>query len=505
MEIVIIFPNSLFEKNALINKKSKVFIVEHSVYFSLFEYHKLRLIYHRATMKNYASYLKEKYGCSVTYIDHDTKNNNFEKKLKQLKGKDVHYFDPVDHIVEKDMTKYANKYNIKLNKYETPLFINTTSKLVEYSEDKDNLRHDTFYIWQRKTHNILITGNEKPKGGKWSFDSENRNSFPQNYDGGYKPKKVTNKYIEEATNYVNKNFKQNIGMTENYLPIDHDGAKRHLKLFFKNRFKCFGKYQDAVKDDVDYGCHSFISPMMNIGLLTPKYVVNEAEKYGLKNKVPLSSIEGFIRQIIGWREYVRMLYILKREGFEDKNHFGHNRRLGKIWYKGTDDNNTTGFAVLDDMINKMLRIGYLHHIERLMYVGNWFLINEINPKDSFKWFMIGFLDSYNWVMYPNVYGMSQHSSGPIMMTRPYFSSSSYIERMSNYKKKKDTYDKIELNNKEYEWYDVWDAIYYNFISQNVKEFAKNYAISRQVAHWKNKSPKEKKEINKIAKSYNKKY
>ncbi len=184
---------------------------------------------------------------------------------------------------------------------------------------------------------------------------------------------------------------------------------------------------------------------------------------------------------------------------EKDNHFNHRRKLDNdVWYK---NEYSTGFDVIDDMIDKTLEYAYLHHIERLMYVGNFLLINKINPKDCFEWFMCMFIDAYNWVMYGNVYAMSQYSTGKLLMTRPYFSSSNYIDKMSNYKKQKDKYEKIKLGKKEYEWYDVWDAIYYNFIAENKTEFKKNYAIAAQVKHWDNKSSAEKREIKDIVNLY----
>lgn len=516
---IIVLPNQLFAEHDLIDSSSIVYLVEHPVYFTHYNFHKMRLILHRATMKYYESYLKKKYKCRIIYIEH---HQNLDKELKKLKNGEVHLYDPVDHVVEADLNSIAKKNKIELVYYDNPLFLNKLSDFVQFlgsknigleefsfeenlkeaftlSKNKNSFSHASFYRWMRKHHDILMSGG-KPKGGEWSYDVQNRLPFPKNFKTNYYPKANTNKFVADAKKYVNKHFKDNPGETDLYLPVDHAGAKRHYQKFLKERFKCFGPYQDAVSEEIPFGCHSVISALLNIGLLTPEYVVKEAEKVGIKNKVPLQSVEGFIRQLF-WREYCYFLYKLKRVDLEKSNHFNHKRKLDEdVWYYGEG---STGFPVIDDLIGKSLELGYLHHIERLMYIGNYFLITQIHPKEVHDWFIsVVSLDAYHWVMYPNVYGMSQHSAGNIMMNRPYFSSSSYITKMSSYGKGGTS---ITLGETEYKWDEVWDALYYNFISEHQKEFSKNYAISAQVKHWNRKSVSEKKEIKEVAKKYMSKY
>ena len=213
----------------------------------------------------------------------------------------------------------------------------------------------------------------------------------------------------------------------------------------------------------------------------------------------MQSVEAIIRQIIGWRCYIRFVYMFKHKELISTNHFNHVNKLGQEWY-----NATTNIAPIDDIIKKVLKYGYAHHIERLMYLGNFMLLSGINPKHIYNWFMI-FIDAYQWVMEPNVYGMSQYSAGPLLSTRPYFSSSNYIDKMSNYKKTSNVYKKIKLSNVEYEWFEIWDALYYNFINSNVKTFSKNYALARSVVHWHKKSSQEKTKLLSIAKTFLKTY
>lgn len=492
-DIVLVFPNSLFENNELITSSSTVYLIEHSVYFCLYPYHKMKLVLHRASMKYYQNYLEKKYKCIVKYI---TYSDDLSKKLSKHKNQTVHFYDPTDHLVMSDLRKISRQHHLQLEIYETPLFMTPSTVLKKYIADKNSITHGNFYRFQRIHHNVLLTQNGKPKGGKWSFDTENQKPFPKNFNNNFKPKPKSNKYIIEAKKYVNKHFKNNPGSDNIYFPIDYGSAKRWFQKFVKERLNCFGPYQDAQSDKIPFGCHSIISPMLNIGLLTPEYVVRTAEKSGKK----IESVEGFIRQILGWREAIRMIYLFRRSEMEKKkNYFKHYRKLNNdLWLYYS--NNTTGFYFIDELIEKTINYGYLHHIERLMYVGNFMLLAKINPKEVFRWFMTMFVDSYQWVMYGNVYAMSQYSTGRLLMTRPYFSSSNYLLKMSNIKKNAD----ICLDH-EYPWTEVWNALYYRFISENKKDLGKNYAVARQVKYWNNKSKSEQNNLISLANRYDKLY
>ncbi|ARF10033.1 deoxyribodipyrimidine photolyase-related protein [Indivirus ILV1] len=491
MDTVLVLPTQLFEDNKLISHDSHVYIYEHPVYFTDYNYHKLKLIMHRASMKYYQDYIKKKYKCKVTYLEYNDNPNSL------FKNKRIDFYDPVDFNVMNDLKKNSKKNNTELFAHDTPAFLCTMTDLTEYFDHGGKFHQTSFYIWQRKRLGILITKDDKPSGGKWTYDSKNRLPFPKDFKKDAKFKNNQSKYINEAKKYIELHFNNNPGESDYYLPINHKSAKEHLSIFLKERLECFGPYQDAVRKDIVFGCHSVLSPLINIGLLTPKYVVDEIVKY---KKIKLESLEGIIRQIIGWRDYMRMVYMFKHQELIKTNHFGHKRIIGKEWYNGE-----TKMEIMSDLIKKVLKYGYAHHIERLMYLGNFMLLNEFKPKDIHDWFMCMFLDSYHVFMETNVYGMSQYACGPIMSTRPYFSSSNYISKMSNYKRNKDIYNKIKLGNDEYEWYEIWDALYYNFINNHKKEFSKNYAIASAVSHWNNKNKNEQNELLKIAKDYLKKY
>jgi len=441
-------------------------------------------------MKSYENYLKTTYHCKVTYLNYD---DDLDKVF--AKHKKIEIFDPVDFDITHDFKKLAKKHNTDLFMYDSPLFLCKISDLLQYLESDGKYHQTSFYIWQRKRLNILISKNDKPVGGKWTYDKENRLPFPKEFK-----KDVVeyndSKYIEDAKKYVDNHFPKNPGETNLYLPIDHQGTKKYFEKFLKEKLDCFGPYQDAVDRNIIFGCHSILSPLINIGLITPSEIVDGIIEYYKNHKVKLSSVEGLIRQIIGWREFMRMVYVFKHKELVKNNHFNHKRKLGKEWYIGE-----TNIEPIDDIIHKTLKYGYAHHIERLMYLGNFMLLNEIDPHDINTWFTELFIDSYQWVMEPNVYGMSQYASGPLLSTRPYFSSSNYINKMSSYKKSNFGYKKIKLNGIDYEWHEIWDALYYNFINNNKKEFSKNYAIASAVGHWNNKSQSDKTKILSICKNW----
>jgi len=488
---VIIFPNQLFEDNTLIEKNDDVYLIEHNVYFKLYKYHKLKLILLRSAMKNYEDFLKNKYKCKTHYYENHV---NIETIFEKNKGKEFLMYNPIDHTIVNEIERKCQKYKINLNINDSPNFVCSLETLKRYEKSGGKVKHSSFYKWCRKEFDILMSG-DNPAGGKWSYDKNNRLPFPQNFKTNDKIILNNDKYVIEATNYVNKYFGKNVGSTEFYLPINHAEAKKHFKKFLKDRLECFGPYQDAVKEEIIYGCHSLLSPLINIGLLNPKYIIDETIKYFNKKKTSIESVEAFIRQLF-WREYVMYIYMFYDDELTKINFFKHKNNISKDWYNGT-----TNIKPIDDLINKVTKYGYLHHIERLMYIGNFMLLSKINPDKVYEWFMTFFVDAIApWVMKPNVYGMSQFSTGPFMMNRPYFSSSNYIQKMSTYKKKYNVYPTIEINEEIYEWFEIWDALYHNFIEEN-----KNYSTAGIISSWSKKNKNDKKIIINLARNYLKNY
>ena len=481
--ILIILPNQLFPIQLITKKYSfnKIILIEEPRYFTDFKFHKLKLIYHRSSMKKYYDDIIKK-NIDVSYIDYNKVNNELYNKLNK---ETTYYFRPCDH-------KLYNKYNKVLNKanlIETINFLLTKDEIFENKNKfyiNNKYSHEAFYKYQRTKLNILMNNN-KPVNNKWSFDEENRKALPNNIK---EPKLLSvkkNKYYKEAVEYIEKHFPNNYGSTDEFIyPIDTKTAIKFFKHFLTTKLSKFGPYQDAVDTTKPFLFHSIISPMMNIGILPDIYVVKISNDYynDHKSSIPIASYEGFIRQVIGWRNYVYSIYMLEPDMY-NQNHLNHKKQLNEKYWLAT-----TNIKPIDDIINNIKKYSYAHHIERLMYLGNWFLINQVDPKEVHRIFMEWTIDAYDWVMVPNVMGMSQFSDGGKMMTRIYFSSSNYISKMSNYKK-----------NKDESWWKIWDAKYYSFINKHYNILEHNYATSRQVIHWKNKSKSEKDKLLEIANSY----
>lgn len=446
-KVVLVFPHQLFEKHPLIDKDTIVYLIEDTRFFSDFTFHKQKLILHRATMKMYEAHL-EKQCHRVHYVNY-TQAEDVWSTLVKDKVNSVTTLNPVDHTLEQKITKYAKKASIALTiEYATPYFVTPPEALELYFKSKKKYFHAAFYTWQRKRMNILLTNDGSPVGGKWSFDSENRAAIPKNISipDPYKPH--SNTYIAEARAYVEKNFPDNPGKTDTFFyPTTFKTARAALDHFLHTRFAQFGTYQDAIVADEPFLFHSILSAVINCGLLTPAYVVEETIAYARRHKLPLNTVEGFIRQIIGWREFVWGVYVHGYAKQKDANYFACAHKIPYSWWKGA-----TGLEPVDTVIKRVLIYAYAHHIERLMILGNAMLLHEFKPDEIYTWFMELFIDAYDWVMVPNVYGMSQFADGGLMTTKPYISASAYIKKQSNFKKG--------------EWCAAWDELFWHFLHKH---------------------------------------
>jgi deoxyribodipyrimidine photolyase-related protein len=340
--------------------------------------------------------------------------------------------------------------------YDTNNFLTSIQSAAEYFSTKKNYFQTDFYIWQRKQKNILLDQAGKPLGGKWTFDADNRQRFPKKEKAPVLVLPATNKYVEEARKYVHKNFVNNYGAAYNpcLFAVTFDDAEKWLDDFLQYRFEKFGVYEDAIVSAETVLNHAVLTPMLNIGLLQPQQIIDKAIQAAVTYNIPLNSAEGFIRQIIGWREFIRIVY--EREGSKQRttNYWKFKRRIPACFWTGE-----TGIAPIDTTIKKVLQTGYCHHIERLMVLGNFMLLCEFDPDEVYRWFMEMFIDAYDWVMVPNVYGMTQFADGGLMTTKPYISGSNYLMKMSDYAKG--------------DWQAVWDGLFWRFMHVHRSFFLQN--------------------------------
>ena len=477
-KIGIVFPHQLVEQNILANTCDTIYLVEEYLYFKHYNFHKKKIAFHRASMKFYENYLQSK-NIEVVYIESFDELSDITKLIPYLKNKGVQsfeYIDTTDYWLEKRITNTCKKSDIHPIKKPTPLFLNTSEELASFFATKKRMFQTEFYKHQRLTKNILLEKQDKPIGGKWTFDDENRLKYPK---GKTVPKTTflnPNAFYSEAIAYTEKHFSSNYGeLNTNFIyPTTYAESKSWLAEFFKTRFSEFGAYEDAIVEKENILHHSVLTPMLNVGLLSPKFVIEEALLYVSNHEVPLNSLEGFIRQILGWREFIRAVYELKGNEERTKNYWGFKRKIPASFWNGT-----TGIEPIDSCIKKVLETGYAHHIERLMVLGNFMLLCEFDPDEVYRWFMELFIDAFDWVMVPNVYGMSQFADGGLMATKPYISGSNYLMKMSDYQKG--------------DWQPVWDGLFWRFMHVHRDFFLKNPRLGMLVRTF-DKMPYEKQKL-----------
>jgi len=483
----IIFPNQLFENSPLPLSTSTSYIIEDELFFKQYNFHKQKIALHRSSMKFYEWHLKAN-NLQAKYISHNDILADIDSLFNQFKSEQIDcvcYINPVDNFLSKKIEKSASKHNIKLEKFDNPNFLTKENELGDFFKaNKKKFFQTSFYISQRKKFKILIDENENPIGGKWSFDTDNRKKYPKTITPPTIKAVKSDEFYKEAIEYVQTYFSKNLGeLTETPLyPSNFESSKKWFEDFLQNRFYDFGIYEDAIVKEESYLNHSIITPMMNIGLITPAYIINTTLRFAEKNDIPLNSLEGFVRQIIGWREFIRGIYEVKGSQERTTNFFNFKRKIPASFYDGT-----TGIEPIDNTIKKILKTAYSHHIERLMILGNFMLLCEFDPDDVFQWFMEVYIDSYDWVMVPNVYGMSQFSDGGLMSTKPYFSSSNYIKKMSDYKKS--------------DWEDTWDALYWRFIHKYEHIFKNNIRMKLMVNMYHNMSDEKRNKFETISSTY----
>ena len=289
--------------------------------------------------------------------------------------------------------------------------------------------------------------------GEWSFDADNRKKLPRNVQPPEMVWTTPGAHEKDVIELVRREFKDHPGDAREFCwPTTRSQAREWLDDFVANRLDDFGPYEDAISSRSVTVFHSVLSPCLNLGLLTPREVIDAA--LVRVDEVPVQSLEGFVRQVIGWREFVRGVYRNYSEQQDASNFWSHEREMSPSWHDGT-----TGILPLDDAIRTAQRLGWTHHIPRLMVLGNLMTLCEIRPSSAHRWFMEMFVDSSEWVMGPNVYGMGLFSDGGIFATKPYICGSNYLLKMSDYKKGP--------------WCEIVDGLYWRFIDKHREFFSGN--------------------------------
>jgi deoxyribodipyrimidine photolyase-related protein len=485
MEVTLIYPHQLFRTHPAVAPGREVVILEDPLLFGNDPHwpaamHKQKLMLHRASMKAYAMELARA-GCNVRYVE--SPHGSLADSSDLLDGElhesttALHVADPVDRILLQRIRRFAGRRGIGLHIYHSPNFITPPEFLETHLAGRKKPFMAKFYEAQRKRTGLLMDAVGNPTGGKWSFDTENRAKLPKNHMPPAEPVAPRNEFTREAADYIERKFPGNPGSSRHFRwPVTRNDAEVWLDRFIDERLANFGIYEDAISTLHPYLYHAAITPALNIGLLDPDDVVTRVMSRSAD--IPLNSLEGFIRQIIGWREFMRGIYQHRGNAIRNGNFWNFQRPIPRSFYDGT-----TGIPPVDRVIRQLLEDGYCHHIERLMVLGNFMLLCRFRPDDVYLWFMEMFVDSYDWVMVPNVYGMSQFADGGTFTTKPYLSGSNYVLKMSDEKKG--------------DWCAVWDGLFWTFIADHHLFFLKNPRLSMMVRTWE-KMPEAKKETHRMA-------
>uniref|UniRef100_A0A7V4G7F6 Cryptochrome/photolyase family protein n=1 Tax=Desulfobacca acetoxidans TaxID=60893 RepID=A0A7V4G7F6_9BACT len=465
-EAAVIFPHQLFSAHPCLTPHRIVYLVEDPWFFGdqvvQFKCHRQKLVLHRAGCQAYREFL-ERRGHLVRYLEFTPEMNRgyLPARLREDGIGEIVACDPVDRGLTERWRRQAEAAGLKVRFLETPMFLCSPGEIAEFFRGKEKFHQTGFYIWQRRRQDILMEGG-KPAGGRWTFDPLNRKRLPRGLPVPDLPDPDNEPYASLAVKYVTQKFPDHPGDASPFrYPVTHAAARKWLEAFLAERLSHFGDYQDAISAREPYIFHALLSPLLNLGLLTPKEVLDATLDFAREHPVPMNSLEGFVRQILGWREYVRAVYLLAGETQRAGNFWGHTREVPHAFYAGS-----TGIPPVDTVISRLSATAYAHHIERLMVLGNFLLLAEIHPRAVYRWFMEMFIDAYDWVMVPNVFGMSQFADGGLIMTKPYVSSSRYLLKMSDYPAGP--------------WCAVWDGLFWRFIRKHRDYFQKNPRLTPMV-------------------------
>tara|TARA_B100000700_G_scaffold26406_1_gene25388 strand:- start:1371 stop:2849 length:1479 start_codon:yes stop_codon:yes gene_type:complete len=465
MKLFLVLGNQLFNPKYLKDYSGSTFYMSEDYGLCTFQkHHKLKILLYLSSMRSYRDELQAK-KFKVIYNDCNKDfKYSYEKKLekiiKEKKIREVSFFEIEDIFFDKRIKSFFKKNKISINEIKSPMFLTPRKEFKEYLNRTKKPFMANFYKINRSKLNFLMNKDGSPKGGKWSFDEDNRKKLPNTVSIPKQTKLKNTLHTENLKKFIETNFKDHPGSTNNFwFSTTREQCNNILNDFLKNKINLFGDYEDAVSKKSNILFHSALSPAINIGLITPMEILEKLKK--IENKVRINSLEGYVRQIIGWREFMRGIYQNYCRQMETSNFFNHKKKMKISWYNGT-----TGLDPLDHSIKNSLKYGWTHHIERLMILANIMNLCQINPKEVYKWFMEMFVDSSDWVMAPNVYGMGLFSDGGIFATKPYICGSSYFLKMMDFKRG--------------EWCNTMDGLYWNFINNNRKFFLKNPRLSMMV-------------------------
>lgn len=461
---MVVLGNQLFPPDRLEdNRDAVIFMAEDVGLCTYVRHHQQKIVLFLAAMRSYADELRDA-GFEVRYFPLDPGGGeSYEDRLDEvaaeLECSELLHFEIEDKPMEARIVEYCERRSLARVEKRSPMFYVTRDDFRHFRGGRSRLLMADFYRRQRQRNRILIDADGKPEGGKWSLDAANRKKLPNSVQPPEVPAASRTRHVEAVIALVQRHFSGHPGAAaEFWWPTTRTQAQDWLQDFLDQRLADFGPYEDAISVRSATVFHSALSPCLNIGLLTPDEVVDAVLERHAETRLPIESVEGFVRQVLGWREFVRGVYRELGNEQDSSNFWGHERTLTDDWYRGS-----TGIVPLDDAITTSLRLGWAHHIQRLMIVGNLMTLCEIRPSVAWRWFMEMYVDSSEWVMGPNVYGMGIFSDGGLFATKPYICASNYMLKMSDYSRD--------------DWCDTVDGLYWRFIERHRDFFSSNNRLA----------------------------
>ncbi|MCF8307743.1 MAG: cryptochrome/photolyase family protein [Bacteroidales bacterium] len=448
---------------------------------SYVKHHAQKIIGIFAAMRAFAGYLQDN-GHRVIYFKLDDANNrqSFAENIKALirdnEFDKFEYLLPDEYRVDQHLKELSEDLSIPVHTYDTEHFLTDRGEVQELFQGKKSYLMESFYRYMRKKHQILMAPAGKPEGGKWNFDKSNRNKLPK----GHRPPRPYQfhydyKEIYKLLDECGTETFGNPSAGDFQWPATRSDSLELLDYFIKNLLPLFGVYQDAMDNDFWSLYHSRLSFSLNVKMLHPLEVIRKVEAAHYQNSdIDIAQAEGFIRQILGWREFMRGIYWAHMPGYAGQNYFGHYRKLPEFYWTGK-----TNMNCLSKAIGQSLEHAYAHHIQRLMITGNFAVLNETHPDEVDRWYLGIYIDAFEWVEMPNTRGMSQFADGGTLATKPYVSSANYINKMSNYCKG------CYYNPKKTTGEDAcpFNSLFWSFLDKNRELFSKNRRMNFLVKNW----------------------
>jgi deoxyribodipyrimidine photolyase-related protein len=478
-----------------VNEKVTYAVMEVRSETDYVQHHIQKVLSFFLAMRAFADDLKAQ-GHQVVYYNLDDQSNqqsfslNIKTIIKSGGFERFEYQLPDEFRLDEELNELSTSLDIETDVVESEHFYTGRLEMKELFDKKKSKGWlmESFYREMRKKHDLLIDLNDKPIGGKWNFDQSNRKKLPKNH----KPiaPKLFQRDVSELVQLLEKHGVKTIGSvdTKNFVwPVTRKEAEEMLDFFVAECLPLFGDFQDAMTVGEWSLYHSRLSFLMNSKILSPKEVIDRVVEHWEENQetIDISQVEGFVRQIIGWREYMRGIYWAKMPNYEQENQLNHTNKLPEFYWTGK-----TKMNCMKQSIQQSLQYSYAHHIQRLMVTGNFALLAGVDPNDVDEWYLGIYIDAIQWVELPNTRGMSQWADGGLVATKPYVSSANYIDKMSDYCSSCYYSKKEKVGEKAC----PFNSLYWNFIDQHIEKWEKNHRMGMMVANWKKQDPEQKVKI-----------